>query len=134
MIVSCIFRAVYTDQAIKNIGNVESVLTAAPMTLIHNDCNPRNMCLRKPSAPAGADRYSSSSCRLCLYDWELATLDTPQRDVIEFLAFTFKPSTPIDVWLDAVHFYRSCLEKSTGHVYPPERHVTVFLASVNVWY
>ena len=48
-----------------------------PVTLIHNDCNPRNIALRRDG-----DGY-----RLCAYDWELATIGRPQRDLAELLCF-----------------------------------------------
>ena len=46
-------------------------------TLIHNDFNPRNSGVRKNG-------------KLCIYDWELATINIPQRDIFEFLAFTLE--------------------------------------------
>jgi hydroxymethylglutaryl-CoA reductase (NADPH) len=45
-----------------------------PKTIIHNDFNPRNIALRKDE-------------RVCIYDWELAVIDIPHRDIIEFLSF-----------------------------------------------
>ena len=112
-----------TNLAIKKFGDIESILMAAPRTLIHNDCNPRNICLRKAETIGGGDIFSTiaDSCRLCLYDWELAQIGTPQRDMFEFLSFTLKPSTPIETWLELVHFYRGCLEEETGLVYPPKK-------------
>ena len=53
------------------------ILDAAPQTLIHNDFNPRNICLK----PAG------DGWRLCAYDWELAAVGTPMRDLAELLCF-----------------------------------------------
>ena len=50
---------------------------AMPRTLAHNDFNPRNVALR---AAGGA-------LTLCAYDWELATLQLPQHDAAELLAF-----------------------------------------------
>lgn len=49
-------------RAIENISFVWHALEAAPRTLIHNDFNPRNLCLRVDSA---------GGRRLCAYDWEL---------------------------------------------------------------
>jgi hydroxymethylglutaryl-CoA reductase (NADPH) len=45
-----------------------------PLTLIHNDFNPRNVALRKNGLP-------------CIYDWELAVKTIPHRDIVEFLCF-----------------------------------------------
>jgi len=60
-------------------------------TLIHNDFNPRNLTIRE------------ASNRLCAWDWELATLGLPQRDVAELLCFTLPPSaSPADIarWVE----------------------------------
>lgn len=47
------------------------------LTLVHNDFNPRNVGIRLDG-------------RVCIYDWELACMHVPQRDIFEFLAFTFE--------------------------------------------
>jgi hypothetical protein len=52
-----------------------------PRTLVHHDFNPRNIALR--STPLGF--------RLCAFDWELATYDLPQRDLVELLCFVLTP-------------------------------------------
>ena len=75
-------------------------LEAAPRTLIHHDFNPRNICLRN-----GA---------LCAYDWELATVGAPQRDLVELLCFVLEPgcsAAGVQGWID---YYRLALEKATG--------------------
>jgi hydroxymethylglutaryl-CoA reductase (NADPH) len=46
-------------------------------TLIHNDFNPRNVALRTIE-----NEYES-----IIYDWELAVIHYPHRDMVEFLAF-----------------------------------------------
>jgi hypothetical protein len=75
-----------------------------PRTLIHHDFNPRNICLRG---------YGAGQ-RLCAYDWELATLGAPQRDLAELLTFVL----PLDAtraeaqhWIDV---HRASLERETG--------------------
>lgn len=45
-----------------------------PKTVVHNDFNPRNVCVR-------------STGEICIYDWELAVQDVPHRDIVEFLCF-----------------------------------------------
>ncbi|CAN5504636.1 hypothetical protein BH10BAC4_BH10BAC4_23100 [soil metagenome] len=49
---------------------------AVRKTIVHNDYNPRNIAVRNNGA-------------LAVYDWELAVLDYPHRDIIEFLCFIF---------------------------------------------
>ena len=51
-----------------------------PVTLIHNDFNPRNFVLR--ASPHGA--------KLCVFDWELAAVGVPQHDLAEWLCFTWQ--------------------------------------------
>ncbi|WP_242902302.1 phosphotransferase [Actinomadura terrae] len=61
-------------------------MEAMPRTLVHNDFNPRNIALR------------AADLSLVAYDWELATLHVPQRDLAELLAFVLSPeATEADV-------------------------------------
>ncbi|HEU4728919.1 MAG TPA: hypothetical protein VFT22_13540 [Kofleriaceae bacterium] len=82
-----------------------------PRTLIHNDFNPRNLCLR----PDGGGH------RLCAYDWELATLHLPQHDLAELLAYVLGPE---DVSYETVDHYvehhRRALAQASGHPLPAE--------------
>lgn len=57
-------------------------LERSPRTLIHHDCNPRNLALRHDDA---------DGVRLCAYDWELATIGAPERDLAELLCFVLPP-------------------------------------------
>jgi NADP-dependent 3-hydroxy-3-methylglutaryl-CoA reductase len=59
---------------IEDAGYWTQELQALPRTLVHNDFNPRNIAVQDG--------------RLIAYDWELATVGLPQRDVVELLAFT----------------------------------------------
>ena len=85
-------------------------LDESPRTLIHNDFNPRNICLRRE--PASSD--DEGRLRLCAYDWELATVGAPQRDLAELLCFVL----PVDVadehiehWIER---HRRLLERESG--------------------
>src|SRR6185503_19304130 len=62
---------------IDRIAAWRPALDAAPHTLVHNDFNPRNVCLRR----------AAGAWRLCVFDWELAAIGTPMRDLAEFLCF-----------------------------------------------
>lgn len=59
------------------------LIARRPLTLIHGDFTPRNLCLRP----------RSEGLRLCAYDWELAQLHLPARDVVELLAYTLPPAS-----------------------------------------
>jgi thioester reductase-like protein len=99
--------AAFQDSAVRRIherlvGNVASwadTLDNAPRTLIHNDFNPRNVALR-PGAK-GLD--------LCAFDWELATIGAPQRDLAEFLVFVLPPSASRETVARWLERYRSLL-------------------------
>lgn len=79
-------------------------LETHPMTLIHNDFNPRNICFRP----------TSSGPQLCAYDWELATIHLPQHDAAELLAFVLGPEVE-SAELDAyVALFRRRLSAATG--------------------
>lgn len=49
-----------------------------PLTIVHNDFNSRNIAIRKNGHAA-------------IYDWELAVVNIPHRDIVEFLSFVLKP-------------------------------------------
>jgi len=52
-----------------------------PLTLIHGDFNPRNLAIR----------HTALGPRLCAFDWELAGIGLPQRDIVELLCFALDP-------------------------------------------
>ena len=64
------------DQIIADIPQWSATMQKMPHTLIHNDFNPRNLAFRQ-----------DSNRRLCVFDWELATVHLPQRDLVELLCF-----------------------------------------------
>lgn len=112
------FPGTYTPERLRmvralidSIGEWWPTLEAMPRTLVHNDFNPRNLCLRR-----GGD-----GARLCAYDWELATVNAPQADVAEFLAFVLPPETRREdrlLWCDE---YRRALEQASGAVLDEEQ-------------
>lgn len=106
------------DNAIKNMSKINSVIATAPLTLIHNDCNPRNICLRKDSKEPSKE----TAPQMCLYDWELATIDVPQRDLAEFLTFTLSPAETSSTRLELMNYYRCHLEQYSGVEYPMDRY------------
>lgn len=81
-----------------------TILEDSPRTLIHHDFNPRNFCLR----------IRRGRAQLCAYDWELATIGAPQRDLAELLCFVL-PATAtdedIEFWIER---HRLHLERETS--------------------
>ncbi|ASQ47330.1 3-hydroxy-3-methylglutaryl-CoA reductase [Legionella clemsonensis] len=51
-------------------------------TLVQNDCVPKNVGIN----------LSSKFTEVYLYDWEIATIHVPQRDLVEFLAYVLPHS------------------------------------------
>jgi NADP-dependent 3-hydroxy-3-methylglutaryl-CoA reductase len=96
-------RVALLSKGIQRMAVLWREIEASPRTLIHNDFNLRNVCLRR----------TGNDFRLCAYDWELATVHLPQRDVCEFLSFVLPPGTPRAVRLGYVDGYRHALEECT---------------------
>lgn len=88
------------QERLKRVVQDWQLVDRHPKTLVHNDCNPRNLCLR-------ADQ-------LCLYDWELACIHVPQRDVVEFLAYVMGEAPQHEDWLEYTECYRQALETQSG--------------------
>ncbi|WP_053002342.1 phosphotransferase [Kordia jejudonensis] len=69
------------NSLLDTIDDLESEAMALNIekTIIHNDFNPRNIAIKNDDSPI-------------IYDWELAVIDIPQRDIVEFLSFVLRPS------------------------------------------
>lgn len=87
-------------------NNVEAyeLMLKTPMTLTHNDCNPRNLCFKE----------ENDEIKLILYDWELPCFQNPQHDLIEFLSFTLPENTPLHLFTDYAIYYCQQIEKKVG--------------------
>lgn len=86
---------------LNKIETESEFLKKHPMTFIHNDCNLRNIAVRQNND-------------LVLYDWELAGLGLPQRDVFEFLASVLRQGESEKVVLDLIQIYKGELESASG--------------------
>ncbi len=67
-------------------------------TIIHNDFNSRNIAVRKDG-------------QTCIYDWELAVVNIPQRDIVEFLSFVLPENFSKELLNDYIDFHLSLYEK-----------------------
>lgn len=61
-------------------------------TLVHNDFSPRNIAVRKNGD-------------IAIYDWELAVLNYPHRDIIELLGFTLPNNFDEDTLMSYLNFH-----------------------------
>jgi thioester reductase-like protein len=95
-------------------------LDALPATVIHNDFNPRNIVIRE----IGGVR------RLCAYDWELARIGVPQRDLAELLCFVHPAGVSRATVAYWVERSRQLLQSQTGHSIDAEDWDRGFRASL----
>jgi len=98
-------------ELIANIPDWWGRLEQHPKTLIHNDFNPRNICLRP----------TDDGLTLCAYDWELATVHLPQHDLAELLAFTLAKDVDKDTVDHYVELHRRELARAVGRSIDPEQ-------------
>lgn len=75
-----LFDQQYHDQHVRWIETIPEWwgrIDRLPKTLIFNDAQIRNLAVRSPQTDP----------RLVLYDWECASIQLPQRDLVEFLSY-----------------------------------------------
>lgn len=96
---------VQLHRIVETAGDWWSGLELLPRTLIHNDFNPRNLAFR---------RAGSEGLRLCVYDWELACLGLPQRDLAELLCFVLPPASAAEAAPYYLELHRTALQHASG--------------------
>jgi hypothetical protein len=95
--------------AVATVPDWWAELERLPRTLVHNDFNPRNIALRRGGG------------RLVAYDWELATLHVPQRDLAELLAFVLWRDVDAATVTHYVEVHRRALGRAAGRALDPVR-------------
>jgi len=110
------------DKLIDGVAGWARALDTAPRTLIHNDFNPRNIAIRR-----GPDQRDA---RLCAFDWELAALGVPQRDLAELLCFVLPPDAPLATIAKWIEHYRVALANATGESLARSEWEGVFSAAL----
>jgi thioester reductase-like protein len=108
------------DLALSELPSWSTALDQLPRTLIHNDFNPRNVAMCE----------SGRGLRLCAFDWELATIGVPQRDLAEFLCFVLPSSASRDTVSGWLEVSRRALEHSSGRAIDPSEWETGFRAAL----
>ncbi|MGW7531290.1 phosphotransferase [Amycolatopsis sp. NPDC054798] len=82
-----------------------------PQTLIHNDFNPRNLGVR-----------SRAGGTLCVFDWELATVNVPQHDLAELMCFGLAPDGVNELLVhELLEAHRVSLEENSGAILDADR-------------
>lgn len=93
--------------AIARLPESLAPLGRSPVTLTHNDFNTRNLGLR------------GEGTRLVAYDWELACVQAPQRDALEFLLYALpeqRDASRIEHWLE--HYRLALRERASPRLRP----------------
>ena len=104
-------------------GKIESM----PKTLIHHDFNSRNITFRRkennPKENSHEENNSEKNNHLQLiaYDWELATIHLPQRDIAELLSFTLEENFDADIVNELFECHRQNVEKISGQSFCPQQ-------------
>jgi hypothetical protein len=88
------------EKTLEDLDGLTHAMLQQPQVLIHNDFNPRNICLR----------INAGVIQPVIYDWELAMLGNPQHDLIEFLINVLDLNVPLSRFDEYVEFYRRILE------------------------
>lgn len=73
-------------------------------TLVHNDFNPRNLGFKQ--TPDGE--------KFVAFDWELATVALPQRDLVEFLSFVLTEKTTKNELMEYMELHRQLFNQESG--------------------
>ena len=97
------------NRAVNSIDDWWAQIESMPRTLVHNDFNPRNLAFRP----------TENGPMLCLYDWELATLHLPQRDLAEILAFVLSSEVSKEEIEHYIELHRKTLEHHSGKAIDP---------------
>ena len=108
------------DRLLESVGDWWTAIDEGPRTLIHNDFNPRNICLRN----------ERGELRLLAYDWELATIGAPQHDLAELLCFVLTERASrhdVYAWIER---HRVLLETETGAAIDRRAWINGFRASL----
>lgn len=100
-------RRIHT-RLVDDVAAWSRMLDETPHTLIHNDFNTRNIALRRVV----------DCVKLCAFDWELATVGSPQRDLAEFLCFALPPDASCVTVARWVERHRVALSRATNVTVP----------------
>ena len=91
------------ERIANNLPEIVEAFRQYPQCFVHNDASPRNLCLR--SAKDREERWA------CLYDWEVACIHVPQRDLAEFLTFVVEDGADADIVTSYAEFYCKSLKQ-----------------------
>jgi len=108
------------ERLVDQLSSWARALDAGPRTLIHNDFNPRNIAIRE----------TAGGLALCAFDWELATIGAPQRDLAELLAFVLPENASRETIARRVEQHRDLLQREAGIELDPKEWERGFRAAL----
>ncbi len=105
---------------IESIGSWWDELSKLDRTLIHNDFNPRNLAFRR----------SQQGLQICAFDWELARIGAPQRDLAELLCFVFAKESGHKDLQHLISLHQKELSKLSNVCIAPDTWMRGFVLSM----
>ncbi|KTD16009.1 3-hydroxy-3-methylglutaryl coenzyme A reductase-like protein [Legionella lansingensis] len=95
-------------------------IDAMKKTLVHNDCVPKNVGIN----------LTDGEKQIYVYDWELATVHLPQRDVVEFLSYVLPRDFSLELLTHYIERQRIKLAETTGENIHKQEWVLGFKYSI----
>jgi aminoglycoside phosphotransferase (APT) family kinase protein len=108
-------------ELVETVGLWWPALERGSRTLIHHDFNSRNVGIRR----------TEGGLTLVAYDWELATVGAPQRDLAELLCFVLPDDADEAVVERWIEHHRSAFERQSRHHVCPSVWLEGFRAAMN---
>ena len=100
------------QNSLDNMDEIIAILHDFPVTLVHADFTPRNMCFRK--------NPKSNEKRACIYDWEFVRVMNPQYDAALFISAIVPESSEAHAkWMEYLELYRTCFQNELEHIGAP---------------
>jgi hydroxymethylglutaryl-CoA reductase (NADPH) len=85
---------------VSQLENEKERIKNIPNTIIHGDLSSRNIAIKKQSSQA------------CIYDWELAVVNIPHRDIVEFLSFVLQENFAKEELFKYLNFHYECVKNN----------------------
>lgn len=88
---------------IETIPEWRSKIDVMDKTLVQNDCVPKNVALCNQNGKK----------KVLIYDWEIATVHIPQRDIVEFLSYVLPENFDAKLLKSYIERHRNQLSEAT---------------------
>ncbi len=102
----------FHQETIDNLSAWYPILDKAEHCLVQNDCSPKNIAICKD--------------KVYFFDWELAVINTPQRDCVEFLAYVLPVEFNENDLLNYINYHHEQLKKITAQSLPKDEWLKTY--------